>query len=671
MQSKTSFFNMTLFKKNISRTWIVGLLYFVILLLILPVSFIINTAHTKDDWYSQLGYTMEMRLYDHMSNIPTTPFAIVVAIVVTAITFWYLFNKRDNYMMHSFPVSRKSLYFTGVLSSMVVSCAPVVLVSLIMSGAVLVKGAMSLSSIWYWALIVIVSTFLFISIAMFSLMISGQLITGVLFYFIFNFLYLLMDVAFRLMASILMFGMSSCLSELIFNIWSPVAFIFINVKVKSSIVTNMEGTKVVSFTHELAGAEYLVGYTIAAVVLLVVSFILYKYKKLETVQDFISTPFIKPIFSVGMSFFISMVAGAFVAAMIDAVHSLSYNASFTIAIISALIFGIIIYFATQMLIEKTLRVFCLKKAFYCLIYTMASLVVLLCIRFDVFTVEDYVPDAKDIAWAGINNEYTMVFTDAVEIESVRELHENFLADKKELRDISKTKYTDMPTTVFSIKYKLKDGRTITRDYDVVDVASDEVSSNYVAATKPILDFLNDTGRIKEHIIGNIWDDCDITYMSFSTYVYNENKSDFDSWTVNFDDQLNDVEKQEKFKRVYEQLLKDIDAGGVFVQSFKGYEDGNINDDDRLYNDFDFTVYNKDVIYFSDSQTYWDDDYAEDYPTHEQSIYVPITSKCTNTLKALKEEGFYNSDDEIVTLKEYNDKMGYVYDDDSMGTEMYN
>ena len=64
MQSKTSFFNMALFKKNISRTWIVGLLYFVLLLLMLPVYFIINTAnHGEDDWYTQMGYTMEMRLY--------------------------------------------------------------------------------------------------------------------------------------------------------------------------------------------------------------------------------------------------------------------------------------------------------------------------------------------------------------------------------------------------------------------------------------------------------------------------------------------------------------------------------------------------------------------------------------------------------------------------------
>ena len=46
MQSKTSFFNKGLYKKNISRTWIAGLLYLIILLLLMPVSYIISIA----DW---------------------------------------------------------------------------------------------------------------------------------------------------------------------------------------------------------------------------------------------------------------------------------------------------------------------------------------------------------------------------------------------------------------------------------------------------------------------------------------------------------------------------------------------------------------------------------------------------------------------------------------------
>ena len=49
MQSKTSFFNLALFKKNISRTWIVGLLYFIILLILIPIMLIMDLANFDQD----------------------------------------------------------------------------------------------------------------------------------------------------------------------------------------------------------------------------------------------------------------------------------------------------------------------------------------------------------------------------------------------------------------------------------------------------------------------------------------------------------------------------------------------------------------------------------------------------------------------------------------------
>ena len=121
-----------------------------------------------------------------MSSQPSATFSIVISIVVTAITFWYLFNRRDSYMMHAFPVSRRSLYFTGLASSFTVSIVPVILTASIMSVAALASGAGNISCVWYWALITAFTTVLFTSIAMFSLMITGQLVTGIVFYGIFE-----------------------------------------------------------------------------------------------------------------------------------------------------------------------------------------------------------------------------------------------------------------------------------------------------------------------------------------------------------------------------------------------------------------------------------------------------------------------------------------------------
>ncbi len=655
MQSKTSFFNAAIFKKNISRTWIVGLIYFIILLLILPVAFIVTTANHKDDWYAQLGYTMDMRLYDFMSHIPIPLFTMIVAIVIMAITFWYMFSKRDNYMMHAFPVSRKSLYFTGICSGFIVAAVPVVLVAALTTITAVVKGASALSCIWYWALIMIVATLLFESIAMFSLMCSGQLVTGVLFYLIFNFLYMMMQIAVRLMEGMLMFGMGQSMDNIENSIFSPSTFITEHIRIGVTILTDDTDSKVINFTHSFEGVNYLIIYAVTAIVIFAISYALYKYKKLETVQDFISVPFMKPVFSVGMSFFISMVAGSLVGGIVNSIHILSYESNFAISIVAAIIIGAIIYFATQMLIEKTLRVFCLKKALHCLVYSVTALVILLCFRFDVFNVENYIPKQSDIEWAGVQADYSMVFSEKDDIAKVRDLHQNLLDNKKELRNVCKTKYTDVPSNSLTIKYKLKDGRYIIRNYNVVDTKSEEVSPQYVASTQPILDFINEPINIKTHIIGEHWKDYDIIEMMLTNYSYNEGRKDYDSESISFD-ALSTNEKNAKFKKVYEALLKDIDDGHVFIQTFGQTYDNPEIQKVRLYNDFSFTVKYKNEPYFSDSDTFWDSDYQ--YTYNEQSIYTNISTECVNTLKALKDEGFYTDDSQLVTYQQYNEVMGY-------------
>ncbi len=656
MQSKTSFFNRAIYKKNISRTWIVGLLYLILLILIIPVIFVINSANFTDSWYYSMGYSMDMLLFEYMSSVPTSGLAMMVAIIVTAITFWYLFNKRDNYMIHAFPVSRKSLYCTGAMSSLAVQIVPIVITSVVMSIIAMTSGVHQMGCIWYWALIMIVSALLFTSIAVFSLMTSGQLVTGIVFYFIFNFLYLMIEVAFRMTSSLLMFGMSYAMSGIDYTPWTPVQFIQQNVRLYLATVYSANGDKIENFITLYQGGRYLAIYAVVAVFIMILAYVMYHFKKLETVQDFIAVLCIKPIFTIGMSFFISMVVGALVAGMIDSVKIQTYSGRFALAIVVALLIGIVIFFATQMLIEKTLRVFSLRKLTQCGIYTVGALVVLLCIRFDVMGYEDRVPDLEDCQWAAINNEYTMVFTDPDDISSVIDLHKNFLADKKELRDVNVT-YGGMPSSTLTLKYKLKNGHVLIRSYSVVDTSDDQVSAQYVAATEPILDFINTPEHIKEHIIGNIWNDCKVKEMSFSTYTYNDSDNEFDVDYNSFD-YLSSIDKEAKYDNVYQALLKDIDEGKVFVQSF-GYTYD--YESEELYNELYFTIANDRVRYFSDNETYWDYQSDYDYPMYEQSISVTLTRDCTHTLQALKDEGFYTDDEELVTYAEYNEKMGY-YDD---------
>ncbi len=658
MQSKKSFFNLALFKKNISRTWIVGLLYFIILLIVMPIQFIINLANFDEINYEE-GYTKTLNLIDDISYVPIGVWGIFIAIAVTGITFWYLFFKRDNYMMHSFPVSRRSLYFTGLISSIVVSILPVILTALVTTIVAAAEKIYAFDIIWFWALGVSATTLLFIGIAMISLMASGQIVTSIIFYGIFNFLYLMMEVAFRITASILMFGMTNSVNNISFNALTPVLFVDDACKIKVfKMYDNLGNIK--TYTYTLPGLKFLLIYIAVAIALIVVSYILYEFKKLETVQDFIAIPFLKPVFTIGMSFFISMVAGALVAGMIEALKPMYYNTRFIVAIISALVIGCIVFYATQMLIEKTFRVFSTKKFFFLAGYSLASLAMLICLRMDVFNVENKVPDAADIQWVGIDSNYVMVFSTPEDISAVRDLHKNFLSDKKELRDVNKI-YNDVDSGYFTIKYKLKKGNFIERTYSVVNTESDKVSANYLAATQPILDYLNNPTRIKEHVIGNIWDDCTVPDLTFSQYVYNEEADDYWPEYADFET-LTDKERCDKNEKIYQAFLKDIDEGNAFVTTFGDRYNNTEIAKITLYNDFNFTVANNKKEYFSDEMTFWDwydDDTYYRTPEYERSIYAQLTTNCTNTLKALKDEGFYTDDSQIITSYEYNKAMGYL------------
>ena len=185
----------------------------------------------------------------------------------------------------------------------------------------------------------------------------------------------------------------------------------------------------------------------------------------------------------------------------------------------------------------------------------------------------------------------------------------------------------------------------------------------------ILDFVNNSGRIKQHIIGNIWNDCEVTQMEFSVIIADDKDYMFDYRSF---DELSTKEKKEKYKKVYEGFLKDVDAGKVFQQDFAGY-DYQYEEREKitLANSFDFTVFNKDVIYFSDEATFWDSgDYYGTTEMHQQDIYVNLTTDCTNTIKALKDEGFYDKEEDLITNYEFSKKYDEYYSDDYIFAEPY-
>ncbi|MCR5415225.1 MAG: hypothetical protein K6E79_00330 [Pseudobutyrivibrio sp.] len=637
MRSKTSFFNKAVFKKNLSRTWAAGLLYFLILSWMLPVGVLLDISAAGN--YTT-RYTPAMNLSSRLSSVNNGFYPMIYVIILAIITFSYLFSKRDNYMIHSFPVSRKSLFFTGLCSITIVAIIPVILTGITTTAVAFANGVYDVTNVWYWVFIQVASTILFMGLSLFSMMLTGQTITAVLFYGIFNFLYYMMEFSMRIVGSSLIFGMMNAGNDLDITPLTPVMYITYNCRINFDLIWDDKGENLIGFTQTFGGAKELGIYMAVGVVLLIVAFVLYKFKNLETVQDFITVPFVKPIFSMGLSFFVSIVIGTIIVSALNVNSNFSYNKIFALTVLFTIISGIVIYYITLMLIAKTIRVCSLKNACTCVLYSIISIVVLLCIRFDVCNIENYTPDLEKVEWAGINIESPMVFTDESEIQQVINLQKAIIQDKREIRDFN---INDIGTTV-TFKYMLKSGKTVTREYYLVDNNPEVVSPEYYDTTKPLLDFVNTPERIKKHIIGPQWDNCTVKNVTFYQLYYNEEKETLDSYENSFSEKSK-AEIQEAYDAVYAALLKDIDAGVIYQQTLSWVTD----DDHVYYNNFDIELTPNDSNMVSDSDIFWGNIlYSYYVPTNYMDCYEALNDKCVNTLNALKEYEFFYSEDQLFT-----------------------
>ncbi len=640
MQSKTSFFNLALFKKNISRGWVVCLVYFIYLLLMLPLSYLMEmSAYTTTDWSSP--FVAQSNLLQRLAASCNGIFPMIFVIMTTIVCFKYLFSKRDSYMIHAFPVSRKSLYFTGLLSILVIMLVPLIVTALITEIVAAVTGAGGYLYIVYWFYNQFAGMIILIGIAMISVMITGQFATSVIFYFVFNFLYIMMEFVIRLFESSLMFGMSNSMSDITVTYMTPSVYMSSGAGISYSLSWDDDYITLIGIDVVITGKLILLAYILVGLVLIGIAYFAYTRKKLETVADFITVPWLKPVFSMGMSFFISVAIGVFVTSMINyGINQHTYSANFATCIVVALIAGIILYYVCAMLIAKTIRVFNLKTLMGCGVYTLVALVVLVCFRFDAFNVENNIPSTDEIKWAGIYADYPMVCTDEDEIDAIREIHQSIVDDKKEIRDFS-TKLNDSgaSTKYVTIKYVLNNGKTVNRQYILVDPDINFTSGEYENVANEMLDFCNDPEIIKKHVIGAQWDDCTAVEASFP-YAYVTDDGYYSLEYGNNGDVTKD-ELEESANEIYQAVLKDIDNGAC-LQTVFTYDDSI-----RIYNDLSITLKANSGSFTDDESIFYG---YESYDSQNYQ-YIVLTTNCTNTLAVLKEYGYYTSDDEIITYEQ--------------------
>ncbi len=120
MQSKRSFFNVTLFKKHLSRFWplwggvsLVGAMFplYVQLALMQQVTRMIDSSEFRSSLYGIAAYFVP-------------GFACCYAILCVMAVWGYLYNARSVGLMHTLPVDRTCLFVSNTLAALAMQLIP-------------------------------------------------------------------------------------------------------------------------------------------------------------------------------------------------------------------------------------------------------------------------------------------------------------------------------------------------------------------------------------------------------------------------------------------------------------------------------------------------------------------------------------------------------------------
>ena len=416
MKSRTSFFNATVLKKDITRFSPVWILYTVILLLRLP------------ELFMGLSYRVSTIKYDLSS---AAIFNMIYAAVVAAMVFGDLYKTRLCYSQHAMPLRREGWFLTHCTAGLLFSLVPNLLYSII--SALLLKQYYYIALVW---LAVNTMQYLFFfGLAVFCAMCAGSRLGMVAIYGICNYF-----------ATLLIWFVQEVFISILHGVvWEPEW-----VKFLTPIFAMQDYYLDIQTSHfnnivEINGVkapEIWVYTALVAVIGVALGFfamLLYRKRNLEVAGDLLALPKLRPVFWV-----------------IAAVSAESILFGITYVPFLGLIIG---FMAAMMLTERTVKVLRWKKIRWALLMAGVYLACVLLTVWDPLGIHLYVPKASEIQ-ALYFNEGDFKITDTAEMEEYLQLHKGLTKYNDGFAELE----TDSSVLRVEFCYELKNGKEIRRQY---------------------------------------------------------------------------------------------------------------------------------------------------------------------------------------------------------------
>ena len=585
MRSRTSFFNQTVFWDDCKRYWPLTAGYALLWLLLLPLSRLTELIHGDGalrNPYAMRYETLGVAVYGGYIV------AFLFGIAFAAATLQYLTNPRATNGLHALPARRETLYATHWLSGLCCQLAAQLLALLLTAATLGAYGLFDAGEACLMLLGMALPTVFFYSFGAFCMIFTGQILAAPVFYGVASVLVVGVELLLRYFAGNFLYGWSDS-GDPLTGVLSPLYPLLAgDVGVRYRYVTAADGSVLTSLRQGamIEGLGLLFAYAAAGLVFAALGLLVYRSRPSEATGSTVAIDWAKPVFKYGVTFCMALSLGQLLYSLFLGQYRADGDASLAGTLVCMAAAGLLGYFAAEMLLKKSFRVW--SSGWKGAAVVTALLVILGCaMSADLTGYEGYVPDPAQVESVRVDfylhssgKTSTSAFTsDAETIRLAVAAHRALASDKQ--RQIALDRGADGYYTpadsdpravngTFFVEYRLRDGRTVTRQYDSVTLFADELPDPASPAAA-LNAFYNAPSVALRRALGFNWyddsenDPREIPDLRFTGgYVTTEH---YDGGSYERSDQydLSPAEAQQLF----DAIVRDVAAGRVNDSIFGG------------------------------------------------------------------------------------------------------
>ncbi len=472
MPSERTFFNKAVYKRALSRFWLIGAAYTAVLCFLTLMCGRYFNFDTKE--------IAEYVSYSILSNLTRREIvaAAIAAVVMAIAVHSWMFRKTSAAYIAALPVTREALLISSMLAALtllILPCIIAMLVSLLLYGG---------SSLWTTYLLcsaaaVVLMNIAFFGLASFCTVFTGNAAVLPALYVIALYGFVGIEVVTRYIAEFLLFGVRGISYEL--AILSPLYY--------------FSNNYVGSYSYALPLTAI---YAMAGVILAGLAVIFFRHRRMEAAGEVVAVPVLRPLFRWGLAAVGALgMALLILKTVFDVVSYAAGNegapAKVALLLLAMLLGAAVGWFGADALMRKTLRVFDRHwKGLGVFCALLCALVV--GTELDVFGVERYQPDVDEIGYAAVNGWGEYNETRIMQPETIKallSLQKDIIANKKAYES-----QKGLSTFPLTIEYYGTDGKLLARR--VYTYVTDEYAP-YVTGGNYTVGFLAGDDAISQNV----------------------------------------------------------------------------------------------------------------------------------------------------------------------------